>query len=75
MRVTITEERLSDTDPATGRLYLLSAGDTITVADALGAKWCGLGWATDPTGAVPTGERIPGAREIDVADAIITPEG
>jgi hypothetical protein len=57
MRVTILEERLSDQDPETERLYVQEKGDTITVPDALGTKWCGLGWAEDVDGKVKTGER------------------
>ena len=57
MRVEITEERLSDTDPETGRHYLHEAGDVITVPDSLGKTWCKHGWAKDVDGNVPTGER------------------
>jgi hypothetical protein len=73
MRVEITEDRLSDTDPDTDRHYLHERGDVITVPDALGAKWCMLGWARDVAGNVPTGERIPGVRDVvvDVQDHTI----
>lgn len=58
MRVEITEKKLSDLDEENDRHYLLFEGDTITVPDKLGEKWCGLGWAKDVDGNVPTGERI-----------------
>jgi hypothetical protein len=45
MRVEILEARLSDTDPESGRHYLHEAGDTITVPDACGARWCAYGCA------------------------------
>ena len=57
MRVEITEDRLSDTDPETGRHYLQREGDALTVPDALGTTWCSHGWAKDVDGNVPTGER------------------
>lgn len=37
--------------------YLLTAGDSITVPDDIGAHWCAHGWAKDTAGTVPTGER------------------
>lgn len=58
MRVEVTEKRLSDQDPDTERVYVQSEGDVITVPDNLGKKWCGLGWAKDVDGKVPTGERV-----------------
>lgn len=66
MRVEILEDRLRDSDPASGHRYDLARGDTITVSDALGARWCALGWAKDPAGAVETGERHPGAARLTV---------
>ena len=59
MRVTITEEKLSDQDPATGKLYELARGDTLTVPDDIGIVWCRLGWAEDADGKVEAGERDP----------------
>lgn len=55
MKVEITEVRLSDAHEE--RHYLQHEGDRITVPDALGLKWCSLGWAKDVDGNVPTGER------------------
>ena len=37
--------------------YALAEGDILTVPDAVGAAWCGYGWARDTGGAVATGER------------------
>ena len=37
--------------------YSLTAGDSITVPDEIGAHWCEMGWAKDTAGEVPTGER------------------
>lgn len=37
--------------------YVVTAGDSITVPDELGAQWCARGWAKDTIGTVPTGER------------------
>lgn len=73
MRVEITEEKLRDTeqleDGSFGQSYNLAKGDTVTVSDSLGRKWCGLGWARDVDGNVATGKRIPGARAVDVQSA------
>lgn len=75
MRVEILEDRLSDADE-TGRLHVYAKGDVVTVPDACGARWCGYGWAKDVSGAVATGERIPGTRQpLAVADATITSRG
>lgn len=38
--------------------YVVSAGDIITIDDDYGLRWCAAGWAKDPSGTVPTGERI-----------------
>ncbi len=38
--------------------YVVTASDILTVDDAAGLKWIRLGWASDPTGVIPTGERI-----------------
>lgn len=65
MRVEILEDRLSDTDPDTDRHYLQHKGDVITVPDACGARWCGYGWAKDVDGKVDTGERKPGAVQLE----------
>lgn len=59
MRIEITEKRLSDMDPDTGQLYVQHKGDVVTVPDALGAKWCALGWARDVDGKVKAGPRRP----------------
>jgi hypothetical protein len=37
--------------------HRLTAGDVVTVPDETGARWCALGWAKDPSGTIPTGER------------------
>ena len=37
--------------------YVLEAGDILSVPDAVGAAWCGYGWAKDNAGTVATGER------------------
>lgn len=52
MRVEILEERLRSDG------YNFIKEDTITVPDAIGTKWCALGWAKDVSGAIATGERI-----------------
>ena len=57
MRIRVLEESLRDECIVTGNRYDLAEGDTITVEDSLGAYWCGLGWAEDVDGNVPTGER------------------
>ena len=36
---------------------VFEAGETRVVDDDLGAYFCGLGWAKDTAGRVPTGER------------------
>lgn len=66
MKVEITEERLSDVDPDTGKLYLQTKGDRITVPDALGKKWCKYGWAKDTSGKVKSAERKPGVQALEV---------
>lgn len=63
MRVEITEAKLKDAG------YDLVEGDTLTVDDKLGEKWCSRGWAKDTAGVVPTGERVPGAARIAPANA------
>lgn len=60
MRVEITEKKLKDAG------YSLVEGDTITVPDEVGAYWCGLGWAKDVDGKVPTGERIVTGARLEV---------
>jgi hypothetical protein len=37
--------------------WVLSTGDSVEVSESLGLHWVQMGWARDPTGAVPTGER------------------
>jgi len=74
MRVLINEKRLSDLDPATGQHYLLAEGDTITVPDDVGARWCAYGWASDVEGKVATGERVEGAREVIAHDLNLSAE-
>lgn len=37
--------------------YVLTAGDSLTVPDDIGAHWCKHGWAKDVAGTVATGER------------------
>lgn len=36
---------------------LYAHGDQVTVADEVGERWCGAGWAKDLDGNVETGER------------------
>lgn len=64
MRVEVTEDVLRDNyedkTAETSRHYDHVKGDTLTVPDELGQKWCRLGWAKDLDGIVPTGERKPG---------------
>ena len=63
MRVEITEKKLKDGG------YDLVEGDTITVPDELGNAWCARGWCRDTEGKVATGERIPGAAQLEVQTA------
>jgi hypothetical protein len=60
MRVEVTEKKLRDAG------YDLVQGDTLTVPEDIGSRWCGFGWAKDTSGRVKTGERIPGARRLDI---------
>jgi hypothetical protein len=48
--------------------WVLSAGDSVEVPDAIGLHWVQMGWARDPSGAVETGERR-------VIRAVIKPHG
>ena len=66
MKVEILEERLKAKDRETGQHYTLEKGDRVTVSDECGHSWCAAGWAKDLSGDVPTGERKPGARRLDV---------
>lgn len=63
MRIEVLGNKLKDDG------YDLVQGDTITVHDAIGARWCGFGWAKDVDGNVPTGERKPGAQRINAQNA------
>ncbi len=75
MRVEILEDRLSDADD-TGRLHVYVKGDVVTVPDDCARRWLAYGWAKDVSGAVATGERIPGTRKpLAVDDAIMTSRG
>lgn len=58
MKVKVTEEVLRSDG------YNLVDGDTLTVPDEVGTKWCGLGWAEDVDGNIETGERVPGVVRI-----------
>lgn len=49
--------------------FILTQGDTVTVPDELGVRWCAMGWAKDTSGTIPTGERSTAPREISVAGA------
>jgi hypothetical protein len=64
VRVSVTEERLRDAG------FDLTKGDSLAVPAALATYWCAMGWAEDPSGAIATGERIPGVRALDVQDNI-----
>lgn len=63
MKVEVTEKKLRDAG------YNLVDGDTLTVPAEVGRKWCGLGWARDVAGEVPTGERIVRGAKLDVQNA------
>jgi hypothetical protein len=63
MRVEINEDLLRDKDHDTGHVYVLAKGDTITVSENTGRRWCAYGWARDVDGVHPSGERIVGTRE------------
>lgn len=64
MKVEILEQRLSSDG------YAGEQGDRLTVPDEVGAKWCGLGWATDLAGVVATGERRVIDARLDVQSAV-----
>lgn len=74
MQVKVLEDRLHDADPENGQHYSLGKGDIITVSKATGQRWCDLGWVKDVAGAYATGERIPGARALEVQDGILAQE-
>lgn len=61
MRVEILEKKLRDAG------HDLVEGDTITVSDELGARWCALGWARDTDGKVATAER-------SIAPVVVNPK-
>lgn len=69
MRVEILEKQLKSSDPETGVRYNLVEGDTITVPDEVGERWCAEGWAKDVDGKVETGKRIVRGRRLDVESA------
>jgi len=46
--------------------YSPEAGDIITVPDEVGARACAHGWARDVTGAVATGDRVPGVSTLNL---------
>lgn len=62
MRVEITEQTGIRHDGA-----YFSFGDVVTVPDAVGAYFCGLGWAKDVEGKVATGDR-------NTSNVVICPE-
>ena len=63
MRIEVTEKRLRDAG------YDLVEGDSITVPDEVGQRWCAAGWCKDTEGKVSTGDRKPGAAKIAPAKA------
>lgn len=75
MRIEILEERLSDTNAESGRHYLASKGDTLTVPDDYGARLCRFGWAKDLDGKVKTGERKPGVETLVPAKKVVKSRG
>lgn len=44
------------------------AGEVRKVSERLALYFCGLGWAEDVAGAIETGERVPGAKQINPDD-------
>lgn len=50
---------------------VVTAGDIITVPDDAGLNWISHGWACDPTGVIPTGERRVIDARIVVQDTIL----
>lgn len=66
MKVEVTEKALKSDG------YNLVEGDTLTVPDEVGARWCGYGWAKDVDGKVETGERKPGAQRLSVDNMKVT---
>ena len=71
MRIEVLEERLSDTNAATGQHYQLGKGDIVTVPDDYGARLVWLGWAKDVDGKVKTGERKPGPETLTPQKAVV----
>lgn len=57
MRIIVTEQRLSTTDPDTGRHYDLSEGDSVSIPDAFAKELLSHGWVKDADGKVQPGER------------------
>jgi hypothetical protein len=57
-----------DTDD--GRPATFHAGDTLTVSDADGARFCANGWATDITGEAATGAPATGSTDLDIQDVV-----
>lgn len=75
MRIEVLEDRLSDTDAETGRHYLLSKGDIVTVSDSYGARLCKYGWVRDLEGKVESGERKPGAEVLEPQKKVVASRG
>jgi hypothetical protein len=46
-------------------------GDVRTVSDADGARFCAFGWATDITGAAPSGEPAPGSADLAINNSVL----
>lgn len=71
MRIEVLEDRLKDTNAATGQRYNLVKGDIVTVPDDYGTRLCGFGWVKDLDGNVPSAERKPGAEVLEVQKKVI----
>jgi hypothetical protein len=42
------------------------AGEVRVVPEEVALTACGAGWAKDPSGEIPTGERDPSAKKLDI---------
>lgn len=63
---TTTFKDLDDGRPAT-----FHAGDTLTVSDADGARFCANGWATDITGEAATGAPATGSTDLAIDRSVL----
>jgi hypothetical protein len=58
-----------DADNGTPATFHL--GDTLTVSDADGARFCAAGWAKDTSGQVPTAEPTGGAAALNIHNVAV----